>query len=134
MTNILMLLIPKASVDYLFSDFTVRQSLEKMYAHGYNTIPVIDRKTGKYLRSVSYGDFLEYLLKNKLDFKDLEKLYLDNIKHSRDIKAVNSTTEISNLISTMLQQTYVPVVDDKGVFIGIVTRKTILSKYLKIDN
>lgn len=49
-TNILMLLIPKAQVDYLCSDFTIRQALGKMNAHGFNTIPVINKETGVYER------------------------------------------------------------------------------------
>lgn len=132
MTNILTMLIPKAKVDYLYSDFTIRQSLEKMYAHSYGTIPVIDRKTGKYIRSVNQGDFLSYILVNKIDFNKFERLPLDEIKESRVIKPVYSTANINDLTETILNQNYVPVVDDNDVFIGIVTRSSVMSKYLNI--
>ena len=132
-TNILMLLIPKAQVDYLYSDFTIRQALEKMNAHGFNTIPVINKETGVYERSITYGDFLTYILKNRTDFDEFEKLPLKDVKSNRNIKAVSSTKDISDLVSTILEQNYVPVVDDKNVFIGIVTRKKVMSNYLNID-
>lgn len=132
-TNILMLLIPKAQVDYLYSDFTIRQALEKMNAHGFNTIPVINKETGVYERSITYGDFLSYILKNRTDFDEFEKLPLKDVESNRNIKAVSSTKDISDLVSTILEQNYVPVVDDKNVFIGIVTRKKVMSSYLNID-
>lgn len=128
-----MLLIPKAQVDYLYSDFTIRQALEKMNAHGFNTIPVINKETGVYERSITYGDFLSYILKNRTDFDEFEKLSLKDVESNRNIKAVSSTKDISDLVSTILEQNYVPVVDDKNVFIGIVTRKKVMSSYLNID-
>ena len=109
-----MLLIPKAQVDYLYSDFTIRQALEKMNAHGFNTIPVINKETGVYERSITYGDFLSYILKNRTDFDEFEKLSLKDVESNRNIKAVSSTKDISDLVSTILEQNYVPVVDDSS--------------------
>lgn len=72
-------------------------------------------------------------MKDRTDFDELENLYLKDVESHRNIKAVNSTKNISDLVSTILEQNYVPVVDDKGVFIGIVTRKKVMSSYLKMD-
>ena len=130
--NVLMLLIPKARVDFLFSDFTVRQALEKMEVHGYNMIPVIDRKTGVYQRSVQYGDILHYLLLHRLDFEDLERIPLSEIVSARTIRPVYSTADTKNMVDIIMDQNYVPVIDDKGVFIGIVTRKAIMSQFMVI--
>ena len=41
--NVISLLTPKAQVAYLYDDFTVRQGLEKLRAHGYTAIPVLAR-------------------------------------------------------------------------------------------
>ena len=46
MDNILMFLTPKAQVDFLYEDFTVRQAIEKMEVHKYATIPVFLSMTG----------------------------------------------------------------------------------------
>ena len=59
--NIAYFLLPKSRVAFLYDDFTFRQGLEKMHHHGYTAIPVIDRE-GKYLGTVSEGDFLWKLL------------------------------------------------------------------------
>ncbi|MDY6315508.1 MAG: CBS domain-containing protein, partial [Clostridia bacterium] len=59
--NIAYFLIPKNEVAYLYNDCTVRQGIEKMRFHGYSAIPVID-KDGKYVRTVSEGDFLGYVI------------------------------------------------------------------------
>ena len=58
--NIAFFLRPKISVAYLYSDWTVRHSLEKMKHYGYAAIPVINRD-GRYMGTVSEGDFLWYL-------------------------------------------------------------------------
>ena len=45
--NIVMLLKPKETVAYIYEDSTIRQALEKMKAHSYTAVPVID-EYGKY--------------------------------------------------------------------------------------
>ena len=40
--NILRLMIPKSSVEYISADATVRQAYEKMRYHSYVAIPVLD--------------------------------------------------------------------------------------------
>ena len=58
--NVLMLLKPKETVQYIYDDNTLRQGLEKMRAHSYTAIPVISRD-GRYSGTVSEGDFLYYI-------------------------------------------------------------------------
>ena len=62
--NLLFLLHPKSLVAYLVSDCTARQGLEKMRAHGYTAIPVLNPK-GEYIGTVSEGDFLWALVDDK---------------------------------------------------------------------
>ena len=59
--NVIMLLKPKTTVQYIFEDNTLRQGLEKMRAHSYTAIPVISQD-GKYVGTVSEGDFLYFIL------------------------------------------------------------------------
>jgi CBS domain-containing protein len=128
--NILFYLLPKNQVDYLFEDFTVRQALEKMVGKRYSMIPVISRKDGKYLRSMMEGDFLYYLNQHQLSFLDLEKVPLRDIASSRKIEPVGVDCQVSELYTKIVDQNFVPVVDDNGVFIGIVTRSAILKTLL----
>ena len=129
--NILFLLLPKQEVDYCYSDWSARQVLEKMRAHRYSMIPILDKESGKYIRSITDGDILRVILDMRIDFDELEQLPLSKIPSRRDIKAVSIVADENDIISTVINQNYVPVVDDNGTFIGIVTRKRILSDLLK---
>ena len=55
--NILFFLIPKHKVEYVFNDYSVRQVLEKLDAHSYTAIPMLD-KEGHYIDTISEGDIL----------------------------------------------------------------------------
>ena len=132
--NILLLLTPKNFVEYLYSDFTVRQAIEKMREKRYSMIPVIERETGKYCYSLREGDFLYYLAENHLSFKALEQCPLSSIPPSREIKAIGISEDIHSLYDRMLDQNFAPVIDDQGVFIGIVTRKKVMNALLPEKN
>ncbi len=129
--NILPFLTPKNQVEFLCGDMTIRQALEKMGQRKYSEIPVLDKETGRYLYSLGEGDFLWFLKDNRLDFDELERRPISQIKPTRTIATVGVSSEIEDLYGVILAQNYVPVVDDRGLFIGIVTRKTILSKFLQ---
>ncbi|MBO5772730.1 MAG: CBS domain-containing protein [Clostridia bacterium] len=126
--NILSLLTHKSDVAYLFDDCSIRQALEKMHFHGYSAVPVIDH-TGQYVTSVSEGDFLWYLIdiNQKEGTVDAERLYLKDLFKKTSYKAVNINASVEKLFTYMLDQNFVPVVDDRNMFIGIITRKAFLS-------
>ncbi|WP_369281773.1 CBS domain-containing protein [Oscillibacter sp. GMB15532] len=131
--NIAYFLTPKNSVSYLYDDFTFRQGLEKMRRHGYSAIPVIARD-GTYIGTVSEGDFLWRLLDAEdaqdgvFTKKTAEKLFVQDLLRDNTYTAVPITASIDHLLSLALNQNFIPVVDDLGKFIGIVTRKDILSR------
>ena len=128
--NLLFLLHPKSTVAYLTSNVTVRQGLEKMRAHGYTAIPVINPE-GEYVGTVSEGDFLyavcEYSKGGNL--KQLEKIKLSEIMRDKRDKAATVNAKMDELLLLIMQQNFVPVVDDRNTFIGIVTRRDIIKYY-----
>lgn len=133
--NIAYFLTPKQDTAYLYDDYTIRQALEKMRAHGYTRIPVISRD-GRYISVVGEGDFLWYLIDmgdtGKISMYGAEDMKLEEIlkrRTSREYKPVRITAERSELVGLALNQNFVPVTDDENVYIGIVTRRNIL-KYL----
>lgn len=128
--NIFFLLIPKKKVEYLYSSFTVRQAVEKMNASGYSMIPVLDKKTGKYVRSINSSDILNYITKGHLSYHQLEDIPLSKVPSARETKAVSCYAKEEELISKIVEQNYVPVLDDEEVFIGIVTRKAVMNAYI----
>ena len=123
--NIMHFLTPKAQVEYIFFESTVRQGLEKMRYHGYSAIPVID-KEGHYKGTVTEGDFLWALYNDqKPSLKKLESTPISSIIHKK-YTAVNAGADMNQILNTATQQNFVPAVDDRDVFIGIITRKAIM--------
>ena len=126
--NILHFIMPKAEVAFLNADSTVRQGLEKMLFHGHSAIPVVDSE-GRYEGTVTEGNFLRALYNDREpDLKRLENIELRSIIR-RDYKAISANADINEILSNAINQNFVPVVDDRGMFIGIITRKSII-RYL----
>ena len=129
-TNIAFLLTPKAEVEYLYEDFTVRQALEKMEYHRYAMIPVLERASGKYLYSLSEGDLLWAIKDRRLDYDGFEKLRINKIVRHRAVNAVPINCPVEDVYGMVMAQNFVPIVDDLGTFIGIVTRRKVLRAIL----
>lgn len=124
--NILFFLIPKNKVAYLYDDFTIRQALEKMEHHKYSAIPVLKRD-GKYVGTITEGDILWEIKNNHtLNMKEAESSPISAIQRKLDNEPVNAQAEMKDLIQKAMNQNFVPVVDDWGSFIGIITRKDII--------
>ena len=128
--NIVMLLKPKSEVAYIREESTLRQGLEKMKAHGYSALPVLN-KHGEYTGTVSEGDFLWDLLKtDSKTMKDGEKYTVAGIMRSGFNPAVTIDTTMDDLLVRVMDSNFVPVVDDRNVFMGIITRRDVI-KYFR---
>ena len=116
--NIAYFLLPKSRIAYLYDDFTFRQGLEKMRNRGY---------------TVSEGDFLWRLLDtDDPSMKKAEELRVRDIIGSK-YPAVRITVTMDALLESAMNQNFIPVIDDLDNFIGIVTRRDIIS-YLAKEN
>ncbi|MBM6919408.1 CBS domain-containing protein [Intestinimonas butyriciproducens] len=124
--NLLFFLTPKGKVAYIYDDFTLRQTLEKMEYHRYSAVPILTRE-GKYVGTITEGDLL-WAIKNRysLNFKEAENTPILEIPRRMDNLPVSADTEIEDLIIKALNQNFVPVTDDRGIFIGLITRKDIM--------
>ncbi len=125
--NILFLLTPKASCSVITQECTVRQALERMENDGYTAMTILDRQ-GKYVGTLTEGDLL-WAMKNlcKMDLRKSEEHGIMEIPHRRDNRPVSVTTGFREILDAASTQHFVPVVDDKGDFIGIITRGDILA-------
>ena len=128
--NILFLLTPKAKCAYLRAEDTVRQALEKMESSGYAALPIL-AKDGSYKGTLTEGDLL-WALKNmcNMDMRQAEQKRIMEISRRKDNVPVRITASMQDLIERASHQNSVPVVDDYGAFIGLVTRKAIV-KYCR---
>ena len=128
--NILFFLTPKAMCAILYDDFTLRQALEKMEASHFQALPILNRR-GEYRGTLTEGDLL-WALKDLcyMDLRQAEAHRIMEINHRRDNVPVRVTTSMQDLIDRASGQNFVPVVDDRDSFIGIITRSAII-KYCK---
>ena len=126
MNNILFFLTPKAMCAFLYDDYTIRQALEKMETAGYAALPILNRR-GEYRGTLTEGDVL-WAMKNMcyMDMRQAEARRIMEISRRKDNVSVPVTTSMQDLIERATTQNFVPVVDDKDTFIGIVTRKSII--------
>ena len=134
--NIAFFLTLKKDTAYLFDDYTLRQALEKMRAHGYTQIPVISRD-GRFKDIVTEGDFLWYMLDRSSDggvsmhvAEDLRLRDVLNKERPRPFHSVRITATLDDLVTLAMRQNFVPVTDDEGVYIGIVTRRNIIRHFV----
>ena len=129
--NVIMLLKPKTTVQYIFEDNTLRQGLEKMRAHSYTAIPVISQD-GKYVGTFSEGDFLYYILDQRNNsLKAKEKHLVRDILREGFNPAVRIDVTMDELLERAMRQNFVPVTDDFDTFIGIVTRQDIIRNFIE---
>lgn len=125
--NILRFLVPKSLVAYATDDSTVRQAFEKMRFHRYVTIPVIGSE-GEYVGTLRSEDIFRYFLDNN-DF-DYRKAERDRVTTIIDIgyaKPLSHNASVGELIEMVKEHNSVPVVDDRGCFIGIILRRDVLN-------
>ena len=134
--NIAFFLTPKSEVVYLSKRMTLRQAMEKMEYHRYKAIPILD-EDGGYYGVLTEGDILWEMKRNpQLTSQETEKLYNESIPRYWQYKPVPISATMDSLVTVAGMQSFVPVVDDSGIFIGIIKRGDILNycyKQMKIS-
>ena len=132
--NIFRFIIPKSLVEYITVDSTVRQGFEKMRFHKYVAIPVLDTD-GKYVGMLRNDDILEYFLSaQSFNVKSAEKTSVAQIVDSSYSKPLYHNSTMEELFELVKEHNSVPVVDDRGCFIGLVLRRDVMNFLLKYYN
>ncbi len=124
--NIAKIMTPKYNTACLQDTSSVRQGLELMNRHGYTAIPVLNSE-GKYIGSVTEGDFLRHITGvGTTELKEHEKYLVGDIFRPTFCPALDIHASEQQVIDAVLEQNYVPIVDDRGCLCGIVTRRSVI--------
>lgn len=130
--NFIYFLIPKEQVAVIYDDCSLRQGLEKLHNRGYSAIPVLSRDD-RYIGTVSEGDFLWYIVDAQgeaemehVPLQNLEKTLIRDVLRLDRNPPVYITASMEELLARAIWQNFIPVIDDRDVFIGIVTRQDII--------
>lgn len=132
--NLAFLITPKSETAFLYEDFSFRQGLEKLRHHGYTSLPVLTR-SGRYVGSISEGDFLWSLIDGqpsrlqRVEPKEIEHMLIRELLTADRNPPVSITVTMEEMFVRSTSQNYLPVVDDNDSFVGIVTRKDLLSYF-----
>lgn len=125
--NILFYLVPKAEVVFVSDEDTVSKAMETLEECRYTSVPVLSRNGG-YVGTLREGDILWGLKNAREDVAGAaEKLLVRQLKRYGDNQPVNINCDMEELLQTAMNQNFIPVIDDHKTFIGIVTRKSIIS-------
>ena len=125
--NIMRFVVPKSLVEFVTTESTIRQAFEKMRYHRYVAIPVIDGD-GKYVGTLRNDDIFSYFFDNgSFDTHIAEKSRVTEIIDPVYSQPVYHNAEMDELVEKVGEHNFVPVVDDRGCFIGIILRRDILN-------
>ena len=94
-------------------------------------IKKLNELTGRYEGTLANDDLLRELCRNpSITVASVADRPLTSLPRRRDYIAVCANANMEDLLRSALSQNFVPVVDDTGAFIGIITRSEVI-KYLK---
>ncbi len=127
--TVLSLLKSKDQITYLYADMTIRQGLEKMKYHGFTALPVITQ-AGVFVGCVNEGDFLWYLIDHSL--KEAEEASILQIIRQKLNPPAFVSIDFTGLLHRATEQNFIPMIDDRHIFIGIITRRDIMQYFEKV--
>lgn len=125
--NVIRFLHRKTECAFLYDYKTIRQALGYMRSHGYTELPVINRD-GFYLGAVDEGDFLWHIV----DYGGCEKVKEDRVRalvRRGRIPALKITASDDELERAARRCSFVPIVDDRNAFIGVLNRNDIMEYF-----
>ena len=124
--NLAKIMIPKVSTVFLKESHTVRQGWEIMRRNGYTAIPVINAE-GQYIGSVSEGDFLKFVMAaGTTDERHMEQFRVAGLVRKDFCPPLQIDADREQVIESILNQNFVPIVDGRNTLCGILTRRGVI--------
>ncbi|NOV02225.1 CBS domain-containing protein [Paenibacillus planticolens] len=123
-------LFPKDKVAFIRSSSSMKDAMEQLEQHYYTALPIVDDE-GKYAGTLSEGDLL-WTLKNTpgVSFDNMDEIPVSAIKKHIRNECVSIDAFMEDMLAKAADQNFVPVVDDKQIFLGIIRRKDIIAYYM----
>lgn len=92
---------------------------------GYSKIPVLD-KGNRFIGLLSLNDVVSKMMNiDGIDINNLSKYSVADVVDT-EIATVKENCDLEDIMHLLVDAAFIPVLDDEGVFKGIVTRREIL--------
>ena len=119
-------LTPKSEVVWVSAEGTIAQALERMKPNGFGSVPILD-EDGRYFGTLSTSDLIWYLVQGGDSWQHAAFVTpLASVRRARHDNALRIAAGVPKLLSQIALQSFVPVVDDTGLFVGIVRRRPVI--------
>ncbi|AWW26691.1 CBS domain-containing protein [Acetobacterium carbinolicum] len=130
MKNHLFYLLPKSETVFLTNTDSFNQAYNMFVITNYTALPVINKK-GQYVGTICEGDLLRVLSLSlthpeiNLDAFEIKDI---DFKINLEVARVNESYE--HLVELAVKQNFIPLVDDQGIFIGILRRQELIKELI----
>lgn len=129
--NVLSLLQPKCAITYLTDEDVLEDAIQVLKKSGYTAVPVL-RRNGEYMGSISEGDFLWAIMNEGESI--LQRAKVKDIVRRGWNPSTDVGVSMERLLTSSINQNFIPIVDDRQYFVGIVTRKDIIKSFSKMSS
>lgn len=122
-------LTPKSDVIWISARATMRTAFETMEESGFAALPVLDDE-GRYVGALTASDLLRKLLRTPgMEVDAMARTRVAEVPMAARSRPVDILAEVDELYGEALVQNFVPVIDSRGIFVGIVRRSAILGHW-----
>ncbi|MGV8906320.1 MAG: CBS domain-containing protein [Acetobacterium sp.] len=130
MKNHLFYLLPKSDTVFLTNTDSFRQAYNLFILTNYAALPVINKK-GQYIGTICEGDLLRVLsLSLNHPEINLDTFEIKNVEFKTKVQVAHINESFEHLVDLAVSQNFIPIVDDLGVFIGILRRQELIKELL----
>lgn len=130
MKNHLFCLLPKSETVFLTNTDSFNQAYNMFVITNYTALPVINKK-GQYVGTISEGDLLRVLSLSLTHPEiDLESFEIKDIDFKINLEVARINESYEHLVELAVKQNFIPLVDDQGIFIGILRRQELIKELI----
>ena len=130
MKNHLFYLLPKSETVFLTNTDSFNQAYNMFVITNYTALPVINKK-GQYVGTICEGDLLRVLSLSLTHPEiDLSSFEIKDIEFKINLEVAKINESYEHLVELAVKQNFIPLVDDQGIFIGILRRQELIKELI----
>lgn len=130
MKNHLFYLLPKSETVFLTNTDSFHQAYNMFIITNYTALPVINKK-GQYVGTICEGDLLRVLSLSLTHPEiNLDSIEIKDIEFKTILEVARVNESYEHLVELAVNQNFIPLVDDQGIFIGILRRQELIKELI----